>query len=524
MKLNLPILYDRLTGKKRLLSAEPVDSPLDIKGARFLKGGSLDESCLYLAEAADAAVLLKERKGLKLAVTGRIDEKLLSLGQHSAIILPAGTDIFSLEAEILGIFEEHDAWAERLSSALIENRSFQHIFDIGAEMLVNPVALLDSSMALIMKAGRLPQDFSGTIWEVLLENGYVPPDVLPVESRVVIDERILRNEKPFLIQPGKGAHKKNAWLITGLFVGGHLAGRFGSADVNGPFTSGQISLMAHLKRIMELAFSRSEAFSGRTDEFSFFVERLLQGLAIEPNIMAYHLKRHGWKDSDRFCVCCIKSRRTTNAGQNELMGKYIFHLQGILPDSAIVIHEGNIVAIRHSRAGTQPQEEDGEGRRPDTLNGFLRRYNLRAGASMWFSGFQRLRNAYQQSALALELADPGAVSCFSEEYRRRITGLLAGSGKLESLAHPDILRLWQSGRERDRENIRCLHSYLLNGRNLLVTARKLHVHRNTLTYRLEHISAALDEELKSLDDEKLFLLMFSCSLVMFMPGDPIAGE
>jgi hypothetical protein len=522
MKLNLPILYDHLTGKKRLLLAEPSNVPLDIKGVRFLKGGNLDESCLYLADATDAAVLLKELIGLKLAIIGKIDEKLLSSGQHSAIILPASTNILSLEAEFLAVFEEHAAWAERLSVALIEDRSFQHIFDIGMEMLVNPIALLDFSTALILKAGRLPQDLSGTIWEVLLEKGYVPPDTFPAKQRAEIDERIRHSEEPFLVQPGKGAYK-NTWLITGLFVGGRLVGWFGSADVNGPFTSGQIALVAYLKRIMELAFSRSRVFSGRADEFSFFVERLLQGLAIEPNIMAYHLKRHNWKDSDRFCVCCIESRRTTDTEQREFMGKYILQLQGMLPDAAVIIYEGNIVVIRHLKAGTPPQE-DGEGRLPDAINGFFRRYKLRAGASMWFSGFRRLRNAYQQRVLALETANPGALSCFSGEYRRRIVGLLARSGKLESLAHPDILRLWQSGRERDRENIRCLYSYLLNGRNLLVTARKLHVHRNTLTYRLEHISAALDEDLKSLDDEKLFLLMFSYSLVMFMPGDPIAGE
>jgi len=55
-----------------------------------------------------------------------------------------------------------------------------------------------------------------------------------------------------------------------------------------------------------------------------------------------------------------------------------------------------------------------------------------------------------------------------------------------------------------------LETYLLTGKNIVATAKRLLVHRNTLTYRLEKLSAMLNIDLTNVDDNMIVWLLISC--------------
>ena len=59
---------------------------------------------------------------------------------------------------------------------------------------------------------------------------------------------------------------------------------------------------------------------------------------------------------------------------------------------------------------------------------------------------------------------------------------------------------------------RTLYHYLLNGRSIALTAESLHVHRNTLIYRLGKLSELLGEDIKELDADRAFYYLFSCMI------------
>lgn len=75
------------------------------------------------------------------------------------------------------------------------------------------------------------------------------------------------------------------------------------------------------------------------------------------------------------------------------------------------------------------------------------------------------------------------------------------------LCHPGILWLQRHDTKNNADLKEVLYSYLMNNRNATKTSRDLHMHRNTLTYKLNKIESILGE---SLDDGMLQLnLMFS---------------
>lgn len=75
-----------------------------------------------------------------------------------------------------------------------------------------------------------------------------------------------------------------------------------------------------------------------------------------------------------------------------------------------------------------------------------------------------------------------------------------------------IFRLYKKG-DINLENLDILKSYLLNGCNTLLTAKKMHFHRNTLSYRIKKIESRLDLSLNDLDNQQVVWLILSCLII-----------
>jgi len=103
---------------------------------------------------------------------------------------------------------------------------------------------------------------------------------------------------------------------------------------------------------------------------------------------------------------------------------------------------------------------------------------------------------------------------YEENQQAHILALLSQSIDLSSLCSPEIVELWSSGSEKNQELVKCLYAYSVNGKNLAETAKSMHIHRNTLIYRLSKIASILGEDLYKMNDRKAFFYVFSCLAVM----------
>jgi len=59
-----------------------------------------------------------------------------------------------------------------------------------------------------------------------------------------------------------------------------------------------------------------------------------------------------------------------------------------------------------------------------------------------------------------------------------------------------------------------LQTYIISGCNISETAKKLYLHRHTITYRIKLISDLLEVDISSLDDKERFYIYFSCLLLI----------
>jgi len=141
---------------------------------------------------------------------------------------------------------------------------------------------------------------------------------------------------------------------------------------------------------------------------------------------------------------------------------------------------------------------------------------LCCGVSMVFSNFLHLRYYYTQSKFAAAQCKPpeSPAICLYEDYHAdHVLQALSSGTDLRCFCHPGILSLWESGSESQRNMVHCLHHYFLNGRNLSATAKALHIHRNTLIYRLSKAEEILNIDIKQPSLKQAYLLIISCLIV-----------
>ena len=127
------------------------------------------------------------------------------------------------------IFEKYAAWNRQMIEAVLENEPLQKIFDIGATALENPIALFDASLALIMTAGKLPENYQGTIWEDVIKFGYSPVENLPFQERKRMSEWVLTKKEPFFYKSDPSTDISDDGRSR---INGRHFGTFGLIDIN----------------------------------------------------------------------------------------------------------------------------------------------------------------------------------------------------------------------------------------------------------------------------------------------------
>ncbi|UWG98893.1 helix-turn-helix domain-containing protein [Dehalobacter sp. DCM] len=502
MNVNLYIFYSELAHCAVRLVAEDKARSLDISSILLLSGENVspDSEHLYVGIPENVLRYLNCGTPLQLAIVGDFDDSAIRDRGHSAVIFPDESDLFSMFNRLQTIKEKYDGWDDEMTEAIRAKYPLQQVFDIGAKMLTNPVAMFDRSLGLVMTAGEIPDNVRGTIWEPVLAYNYSPPDTLQPKERKAVLDRLMESDWPFTY---RSQILNENHLVCGLFVSGEYFGSFGSSEFK-PFSEGQISILARLAQKMEWAIASAFGENGTTTDMPYYISRLLGGYNIEQNAIEYHLRRNGWKMDDPFRVLRIESTEKIIMSDEEC-ATYKNPLKSILPKSIIFPYENGIVVILHS-SGLCPHDKD--------LIAELVRNSLRAGVSMVYENFLNIKYAYIQSKNALSRADE-TLSFFELCYTECLVSALGQITSLKTFCHPRILWYWQQGNEKKRSFIRCMWAYLQNGRNLTDTAKKLGIHRNTLFYRLDKMSELLDFDIfsDSLDNEILTMLNFSCSIV-----------
>jgi hypothetical protein len=424
------------------------------------------------------------------------------------IQIPGGISVSVLIQAGYELFYSYETWYQALLLAVIQHKPIGSFLEIAAEKLINPLALFDNNLAVISTAGRFVQSSKGTIWEKINDPNFVSTDFFNLRERRELSIRALKKDGlPYTYHPL--ADPSHTYVSSSIWINEKLYGSIGMVDINAPFTDGQISVIRQILQVLKWYFQNHSIYMQIMENKVNYIDNLLKREDISTEIVSRYLEKIKWKLGDNFCFLTLRCPVDLSLHFESI--SYIKQISVLFPKAMVSVYQDSIIMI--VRCIDYPLRHE---REIQQLEKLLRKNNMYCGISMVFHNFMYLRYYYVQSRFAAAQCKSHSDNLICYYENCQLDHVLQSLGAIadpQSFCHPEIIDLWESGDERQRELIHSLYYYLLNGKNITLTTKDLCIHRNTLIYRIEKLSNILHNDLKTLDPEQTFFYLFSCIIV-----------
>ena len=166
----------------------------------------------------------------------------------------------------------------------------------------------------------------------------------------------------------------------------------------------------------------------------------------------------------------------------------------IFKDSKTIIYNGEIIVLIVLPKDNRMSEKDFK-----SAVSICKKHRLYAGISNLFTNIIDIKNYYMQALRAIELGIPGHKSptCFkySEYYMQHLSTIFFKKESPEVFCHPQLEKLFEYDKTHNSDYAHSLYMYLIYERNSVAAADAMHIHPNTLKYRLRNIFEIIDVNL-----------------------------
>jgi DNA-binding PucR family transcriptional regulator len=215
------------------------------------------------------------------------------------------------------------------------------------------------------------------------------------------------------------------------------------------------------------------------------------------------LLNYDLKEEQYLLVIPSRSYRNTSTKLDTIMEQ----LHQILPSSIYVVYE-NTIAILISRSRKDGIKEQEYSR----LLAFLTANNLTAGISNYFYDLKEARRFYHQAVksveLGLKLGVQTPIHHYSDNYLYHIFEMCEKQEEIRFFIHPGMMKLLEYDLHHGTDFLHTLHEYLESPGQPTQIAKRLHIHKNTLLYRMDKIRSIMGSNIEAGDDFLSFGLSY----------------
>lgn len=450
-------------------------------------------NCVYVAKPGDIPkslnitsplnILLITNASILPALT---DNELINL-----IIINDYTETAMILNELYAIFHSEKRLlmaSSKLLAALSQGCKLQELLDLGSELLSNPILLVDMSTSLLAYSG-INESFDEPAWKSHIDNGYITQEYYKLyekEAKLAYmnadkDAPILINSKlwKYRIILHKATYQKS---ILGFIEVLEYNRGFQSSDVE------IIKLIGDAIGIVIQSSSYYSNFPKSTFDASYL--NLLKNKKVNNEQIVELTKHLSIEPNDYLFLLCIDLKNVIEANSKILYLKN--KSERMIPRNHAIIHNGLIILLllRKEPHLIQPELEH--------ISDFLPQNNLTAGISRSFQNLDQLYLQYGNALMSIEIGqqlNPNENLFVYDKYMPyHLLSHSAENADLSDMCTPELIDLIKHDKIKKTELTLSLYYFIINNLNIQKTSDILHVHYNTLKYRLQRI-----EELYHLD-------------------------
>ncbi len=449
-------------------------------------------------------------KGANLLCIGAADREFAEENCCNVIFVPENITITMLINRIFNIQKAYDEWNNRMLTSTILKRPMKDFFDIVLEKIRYPIVLMGPMDTLLYSAGERSEGYKDSVWEELLDKGYLSYEHPILHEFLNKAYQHHKERDVFIVNI---PNHKYSYLTANIFFRGKKCGVIQLLGAENVFTLGQVTLVTYVKGILEQAIKDIPDFQILSSRDNSFVYQMLKHVYLKESIIENSLKVRGWKVFDEYY--CLIFRYDVRKREKEILQSILIQeLSRMFPLALIVDYKNDVVIISRNYDFTYDME--GLKRKLEVI---AEKFSVISGISSKFYDFKELKKYYDECNLAIKYGkeiSPNARIHFFEDYIiNHLTRFIFVENGRNQFINSRVELLHRYDLRNGTEFVKTLLTYLIYGQSKSLAAEKMHLHRNSLVYRLNTIYklSGIDCNSRIINENEIFHIMLSCKFL-----------
>ena len=422
----------------------------------------------------------------------------------SLILLPEGTDLGAVLNRILLIFEDTACWERELAVAVSRRAALPELLRLSEGQFENPLVVIDWSLRPVAFTVGIPFTHPDLL-HIAQKGSFTDQMVAAISDQTHISQSADYREPAFYPTP----NYLGCTQIIKFFAPNPL--RLNMLCLYGVNREPDESDMDKLRQLTDLIEQYSQSFHKdelETYERDIYLLIDLLENRVDPQELALKAPLLGLELTADYRFYCIVFQTHIPVRANHLAGQ----LRNEFPHCRTFVYQSKLWMLAREQDGNTVNQI------LPKLVGLLELHHARCGIGSPFQELANLGEGYLQASQAHELGCRlNPERRYYHYYEYYVFHLLSCAAKeitWQQLYHSQLNRIIETDRLKGSDNLRLLETHLNCDRNISHTAHSLHLHRNSVVYRLTRIEEMLD---MSLDDPEVRLrLLISLKALRYM--------
>lgn len=420
-----------------------------------------------------------------------------------------------------GLFAEEARYlraANRLTMIANEKQDLQGLIDEASQILNGPIIIIDNSYRIIAIATEDLTEISGTESDLEEQRriGFLTERNLQRMKRDRLFEH-LRNA-PDHMYYGMAQDAHYYWMNMLLHIHGVEVGEVGIMELHRKFTDQDFSFMQLLRRMIELTLQRHNYYQpGSAESHVMFLSDLLTRDYRQEEMVQQRMRMLNWKPSPFYRILTIFPEKEENAGEDDEKLRFtekaaVFAAQVVrhFPGIRWRVSDSNLVFLfPEAQSDLTPYLPD------SPLETSLHSNHLCGVLSKPFTSLAQAKKLYQQTLDLSSIRDQIRQNTSIILYEKHAIQLMARTVEethpLSDFYHPAAEMIRDYDLRYHTDYLTTLHEYLLCADDPSRAVSRLHIHKNTLYYRLGKIRELFPVDLS--DGRTRMLLLLTMELM-----------
>ncbi|NLM45249.1 MAG: hypothetical protein GX200_00400 [Firmicutes bacterium] len=423
------------------------------------------------------------------------------------IAIDSGHDFFSLINDLQDFFAQREYVSTaitRLLAALAQGRNIQEILELSFEFLGNPLMLTDSTHYLVAHAGW-DENLDEPQWQYYLKQGYISNEyALAVSNDLEFRRKIISD----IVTPVVIHYKelfRHPQMVSRVYAKGVNLAYLTILAAYRPFRETDFELATIICDLIAIMMQQAQdkLVVANTEIESLLIDILKNGpdqKYIEERLDDFNVHFPG-----EICLLCLDAGEIFDSAEKMFFVKSL--MQNFFLGGISFIYNGKVLVVTEYKNNNKLILT---AEKVSSLASLLQTHDLTCGVSRPFVGLKDIKLHYEQAFHALNTAQhlkhPGPIYFYEDYFLYYLVASMLKNDDLRNICHPGLLKLITRDKEKSSSYAISLYLYLQHNGDVAATAQAMHLHYNTLKYRLQKIAEILEADISD------FNMLLKCKI------------